>query len=177
MPLWMCVLIGILSAALDWSGIGPNAFRDRIAAIGYLAAAMGWFNIIGLSQWEETMHSAADHNTRVLWSMASTVPMFFWIGAMLPQIPFLGKFAQLSFRNGRRPGGGGARSGPPNATPSITRAEHINTWLLAWTVGVAVAMPLAMPSQYHNLVVQIAAAVTAAATSVGQSAGSFFGWN
>jgi hypothetical protein len=188
MPLWMCVLVGVLSAVLDWSGVGPNALRDRIAAIGYLAAALGWFDIIGLSAWETRMHAATDHNTRVIWSMASVVPVFFWFGAMSPQIGFLGKFAQLSFRNNRRTtrtntsrasgtSNASNASNASNTTTTANKQEHINSWLLMWTIGVALSIPLAMPSQYHNVVVTMSNTVTNIASSVGSSIGAYFGWN
>lgn len=181
MPLWMCVLVGVLSAVLDWSGVGPNSLRDRIAAIGYLAAALGWFDIIGLSEWEVRMHAATSHDTRVIWSMASVVPVFFWFGAMLPQLAFLGKFGQLSLRNSRRPRATSARApgapGAPAATPAANKLEHINSWLLTWTIAVALSVPLAMPSSYHNLVVTMSSTVIGIASSFGSSVGAYFGWN
>jgi len=170
----MCLLIGVLAALLDWSGIGPHALRDRIAAIGYLASALGWSSNLGIAAWEIRLHHAASHDARVIWSMASVVPVGFWLGAMVPALPILGRFGQLGFR----------RSGDIRAARSATAGagagrsqDRINSWLLAWTIAVAAAVPLAMPSSYQGIVAAITTSVTGAAQAVGSAVGTFFGWS
>lgn len=172
MPIWMCLLIGILAAVLDWSGVGPHAIRDRVAAIGYLASALGWFDQLGVASWELAMHRAAGHDARIIWSMAAVVPILFWIGAMVPAIPILGRFGKLTLRKG--PGGGGETGG--KFGKAAQSQDRINSWLLAWTVAVAASVPLTMPSAYRGIVDAITSTVTTTSLTVGRAVASFFGW-
>lgn len=169
MPIWTCFLVGALAALIDWSGVGPHAARDRIAAIGYLASALGWFDLIGLAGWESRMHSSAGHEARIIWSMIGVVPVGFWLGAMAPAIPVLGRLGQLSFRRGAAAQARGAQA---------ASSARINGHLLVWNVAVAASIPLAMPTgAYHDLVVALAGAVTGSASAVAGAVGSWFGWS
>lgn len=175
MSLWMCVLLAVIAGVIDWSGVGPNAARDRVAAIGYLASALGWIQQLHIDRWELEMVRAMSHDWRILWSMVSVIPVVFWVFAMAPALRVLGRAGQMSFRGGGRPAAaakpGGAASGP------MPSAARINGKLLAWTIGVALATPLAMPSSYAGLLAHINSAATSAALSVGTAVAGFFGWS
>lgn len=162
MSMWMCLLLGLIAAGIDWSAAGPNALRDRIAAIGYLASGLGWMDILGVAGWELGIYRGLSHDWQVIWSMAAIVPTGFWIGAMLPRIRCLGRFAQLELRRGG--------AGAANATGKI------NTYLLSWTIAVCVATPLLAPSAFTRIVAGIQGAAIAGATGVGGAIASFFGW-
>jgi hypothetical protein len=179
MSLWMCVLLGIIAATIDWSGVGPNSARDRVAAIGYLASALGWSQQLGIDRWEVEMLGTLSHDWRILWSMVGVAVTGFWIGAMVPALPILGRFGQLSFRGrGRssvgRPGGASGAAAAGGALPSASR---INGKLLSWTIGVAAATPLAMPSVYEKLLSSINGSASHAAMAIGTAIGKFFGWS
>jgi len=170
MSLWLCVLNMVIGGFIDWSGVGQNAYRDRVAAIFYLAAILGLFENIGIAAWEVQMHHSLSPDWRIIWSMISVVPVLFWIGAMVPALPVLGRFGRMSFRGGRT--GGVMRSGGDGPSSQ----DRINGKLLGWTVGVALATPLAMPSAYAKILASINDSATGAALAVATSIARFFGW-
>ena len=177
MPIWMCLLTGIIAAGIDWSGIGPNSIRDRFAAILYLASAFGWFQQLGIAAWEARMLAPLSHDARVIWAMAAVVPIGFWLGAMAPPMVVLGRFGQLQFRKGI---GGAAPAGAGGKVHTITKVggDRINTYLLGWTLAAAAAVPITMPaSAYDAIVGAMSGSVTTTASAVGTAVGGFFGWN
>ena len=174
--MWLCVLTGVIGGVIDWSGVGPNAFRDRIAAIFYLASALGWTQNLGIAAWEVQMHHALSPGWRNFWSAASVAPVFFWVFAMGPAWNSLGKIGRLSFRGGRG-GGAVARSGPGGAGGAPTSMDRINGKLLGWTIGVALATPLAMPSAYGSILQHINSGATDIALAFAGAVSHFFGWS
>jgi hypothetical protein len=173
MPIWMCLLTGLLAAGIDWSGVGPHSLRDRFAAILYLASALGWFDQLGVAAWEARMLAPLSHDARVIWAMSAVIPLAFWIGAMAPPAAFLGRFGKLQLRKGG--GAGGAKAGGGKAAPA---GDRLNGWLLGWTIAVAFAVPITMPaSAYSAIVAAITGSVTTTATAVGTAVGGWFGWN
>lgn len=177
MSLWMCVLLAVIAGIIDWSGVGPNAARDRVAAILYLASALGWVQQLHIDRWELEMLRSMSHDWRIIWSMAGVIPVAFWIFAMLPALRTLGRLGQTSFRGGGRPVRPGAASGSGAASGPMPSAARINGKLLSWTVGVALATPLAMPSSYAGILDHINSAATTTALSVGSAVAGFFGWS
>jgi len=176
MPIWMCLLTGLIGAGIDWSGVGPNSIRDRFAAILYLASALGWFQQLGIAAWEARMLAPLGHDARVIWAMAAVIPIGFWLGAMAPPLAILGRVGQLQFRKGG--GGGVAAVARGSATPAARTGERINTTLLGWTLAAAAAVPITMPaSAYDAIVGAMAGSVTTTASAVGTAVGGFFGWN
>ena len=176
MPVWMCLLTGVIAAVIDWSGVGPHALRDRFAAILYLASALGWSEQLGIAAWEASMLAPLDHDTRVIWAMAAVVPLGFWLGAMVPAVGSLGRFGRLQFRKGPSTGAGaGSKFG--GAGKAAAAGDRINSWLLGWTLAVAVAVPITMPAAaYSAIVAAITGTVTTTGTAIGTAVGGFFGW-
>jgi hypothetical protein len=173
MPIWMCLLTGVLAAVIDWSGVGPHALRDRFAAILYLASALGWSEQLGIAAWEASMLAPLGHDARVIWAMAAVVPLGFWVGAMVPAIGSLGRFGRLQFRQGASTGAGSKFGGGKAAAGG----DRINGWLLGWTLAVAAAVPITMPAAaYSAIVAAITGTVTTTGTAIGTVVGSFFGW-
>jgi len=177
MPIWMCLLTGLLAAAIDWSGVGPDSLRDRFAAILYLASGLGWSQQLGLAAWEAKMLEPASHDTKVIWAMAAVVPIGFWLGAMAPPLKILGRLGDLKLRKagGAAPAASattGDKKRPPGA------GERINSYLLGWTLAVVAAVPITMPaSAYDAIVGAMTGTVTTTATALGTAVGGFFGWN
>jgi hypothetical protein len=174
MPIWMCLLTGLIAAAIDWTGVGPDSLRDRFAAILYLASGLGWSQQLGLAAWEAKMLAPLSHDARVIWAMAAVVPIGFWIGAMAPPLRILGRVGELKLRKA----GGATPAKTENGRRPAAAGEHINTYLLGWTLAVVAACPITMPaSAYDAIVGAMAGTVTTTATAVGTAVGGFFGWN
>lgn len=169
--MWLCVLTGVIGGVIDWSGVGPNAARDRVAAIFYLASALGWFRQLGLNAWEAQMHHSMPYDWRVVVSLSSIVPFTLWLGAMCPELPILGKFGKQSFR-GRSGGASGGRMGPSGPSSG----DRINGRLLTMTVLLAASIPLAFPSTYASILDWVGSIATSAALAVATVVAHFFGW-
>jgi hypothetical protein len=179
MSLWMIVLITAVSLLIDWSAAGPTALRDRIAAIGYLAATLGWLDTIGFAAWEATAVSGLGHTARNLWSMGSAVPAILWFFAMAPALPIFGRVGQITFRvnwTGRGRGKGKSKGKSASGDESSS-AERINTNLLVWSAAVAAAAPLSFPSTYQTVLFWVQDAAVTGALAAGNFIAYLGGWS
>jgi hypothetical protein len=176
----MCLLTGVLGAVIDWSGVGPNALRDRFAAILYLASALGWFEQLGIAAWEARVFAPMSNDMRIIWAMAAVVPVGFWVCAMLPALGPLGRFGGIQLRKsgGGGDGGKGKGKGKGGGSKAAPAGDRINGRLLGWTIAVACSVPTVMPaSAYAAFVAAITVSVTKSSTAVGTAVGGFFGWS
>jgi hypothetical protein len=124
------VVIFALAFALDYSAIGNNAFRDRIAAGGYYAAALG---MIYIYRWQVSIRELlpSDNNWILLGSGFSVLLHAGLVLAMVGSV-FKGT-SQVSRKIGSTVGIGGKASGE----------NRINTTLLYWSIGTAASLALA----------------------------------
>jgi hypothetical protein len=183
MPLWMCVLIGAVAVGLDWSAIGPDRIRDRLASVLYVPCFAGFFAAIGLTSWIAATLLGADPVWRVVAVIVGIVTIAHWIGAMAPPISLFGRWGRMSLpRAGGKKAGGSAGGGRHvagrggGASPST--GTHINTNLVAHSAGVAIALQMMMPgSRYEQLLAAISTGVTGVSTAVGTQVGAFLGFH
>lgn len=139
------LLVGGLAAALDASGIGSHAWRDRLAVCGYYASAISFVTLLGLAGWEREMFS--DYN----WRMAGAVASLVTHGALL-----LAMFGTLLGPTRAASKSIAARIKLGNAEA----ASKVNQTLLAWTVAAAVTAPMSGSKGWGNVVDAIATATT-----------------
>lgn len=177
MPWWMCIAIGALGWGIDYSAVGPNSLRDRVAAVLYLASALGWFQRLGLAAWEEELLAQLSHDWRIACAMPGAVVMFLWCCAMVPALPHFGRLGAISYRKSAGTPGA-APAGKVHAITAVKSGEKINTYLLYWTIAFAASLPTLMPEGvFTKIVAWITTLVIATGLGVGIWIGNRMGWN
>jgi len=177
MPIWMCLGIGAVGWVIDYSAIGVNEWRDRVAAFFYLASALGWFQRLGLASWEERMLAPLNHDVRVIWAMGGAVVIFMWCCAMIPAFEKLGRLGAITFRKSAGTPGAAA-TGKTHTITAVKSGNRINTYLLTWTILFAASIPTVMPEgDFVVLVALITDTVNGMGTTAGTFIGDRMGWN
>jgi hypothetical protein len=137
-------LVAVLSGALDYSAAGPTAIRDRVAVMGYYAAAISFAQLLG---WTPFLRAeVVDYNWRMVGALASLVTH----GALL--VAFAGRPRALAAQLASMVGLGGKAS---------DRAR-LNQTLLGWTVAAALSAPLAGTGGWGRVVDWVATVTTGA---------------
>jgi hypothetical protein len=141
------LLVGLTAAGLDYSAIGPTAWRDRLAVAGYYAAAISFVYLLGLAQWEQAAF-AGNYNWRMLGACTSLATH----GALLLSMfgTLIGPTRTLA----------NAVAGRVHFLSEDSKKAKVNQTLLGWSVAAAVTAPLSGTGGWGGLVSGIASLTT-----------------
>jgi hypothetical protein len=135
-------LVALLSGALDYSAAGPASVRDRIAVMGYYAAAISFAALLGWTPFLRDM--ITDYNWRMVGACVSVathgalmVAFVGWPRALAAQLASMVKLGMKASDKAR-----------------------LNQTLLAWTVAAALSAPLAGTGWWGLVVDRIATVTT-----------------
>lgn len=150
-------LVAVLSGALDYSAAGPAAVRDRIAVMGYYAAAVSFAAILG---WTPIIRAeVVDYNWRMIGALASLATH----GALL--IAFAGRPRALAVQ----------LAGMVKLGGKTSDQARINQTLLGWTVAAALSAPLAGTGGWGRVVDTVATVTTSVWSSIASAVLSAIG--
>lgn len=142
------MLVAGLAGGLDYSAAGPARLRDRVAVIGYYAAAVSFAAILGWTGYiRGEVHS---YSWVMAWAVASLVTHAALLLAMFGEL--FGWFRAVSKKIGKAVGFASGDS----------TAAKINGKLLGWTLAAAITAPMSGTGGWGHLVDQIVSGTTGA---------------
>jgi hypothetical protein len=136
------LVVGLLSGALDYSGAGPVALRDRAAVAGYYAAGVSFAAILGWTPF--IRDQVTDYN----WQMVGALISLVTHGALL-----------ICWVNWPR-AAAKALSKKTKFASADSAAAKINQTLLGWTLVAALSAPLSGDGGWGHVVDVIATGTT-----------------
>jgi hypothetical protein len=137
-------LVAVLAGALDYSAAGPAAVRDRIAVMGYYAAAVSFAALTG---WTPLLRGmVVDYNWRMVGALVSVATH----GALL--VAFAGRPRALA----------GQLAAMVGLGMKVSDKARLNQTLIGWTVAAALSAPLAGTGGWGRVVDGVATVTTSA---------------
>jgi hypothetical protein len=137
-------LVAVLAGALDYSAAGPASIRDRIAVMGYYAAAISFAALTG---WTPLLRDMiTDYNWRMVGALVSLATH----GALL--IAFAGRPRALA----------GQLASVVELGGKTSDHARLNQTLIGWTVAAALSAPLAGTGGWGRVVDGVATVTTGA---------------
>jgi hypothetical protein len=137
-------VVAVLAGALDYSAAGPASIRDRIAVMGYYAAAVSFAQILG---WTPLIRAeVVDYNWRMIGALVSLIThgalLICWFGWPRALAAHLASMVKL----------GGKTSDQ----------VRLNQTLIGWTIAAALSAPLAGTGGWGRVVDGVATVTTGA---------------